>query len=72
MSVFDDQMDDWFANDCQGNPSDYDGAGNIGYWAEPDDAPVKVRTEAQKERKRRNRRRPIAKKHAAQRAQAQP
>lgn len=32
MSVFDDQMDDWFDNDCQGDPSDYDGAGNIGAW----------------------------------------
>ena len=28
MSVFDDQMDDWFENDCHGNIEDYDGAGN--------------------------------------------
>lgn len=75
MSVFDDQMEDWFDNDCQGSPSDYDGAGNIGEWSDlqgDTPAPVKVRTEAKKERKRRNRRRRIAKKHAAQKAQAQP
>ncbi len=23
MSFFEDQMDDWFANDCKGAPSDY-------------------------------------------------
>jgi hypothetical protein len=51
MSVFDDQMDDWFANDCQGSPSDYDGAGNIGYWADEPKKPYtpptsKVRTSA--------------------------
>jgi hypothetical protein len=50
MSVFDDQMEDWFDNDCQGSPSDYDGAGNIGEWSDlqgDTPAPVKVRTEAQ-------------------------
>ena len=34
MSAFEDQMDDWFDNDCQGQPSDYDGAGNVGTWSD--------------------------------------
>lgn len=29
MSFFEDQEDDWFANDCQGSPDNYDGAGNF-------------------------------------------
>jgi hypothetical protein len=33
VSFFDDQEDDWYANDCKGSPSDYDGAGGIGEWA---------------------------------------
>ena len=73
MSVYDDQEEDWFANDCKGSPSDYDGCGNIGEWSDLQDeapVPVKVRTEAQKERKRRSRRRRFAKKHAAQKAEA--
>ena len=33
MSFYDDQEDDWFANDCKGDPSDYY-AGDIGPWVE--------------------------------------
>lgn len=42
MSVFDDQMDDWFDNDCQGSPSDYDGAGDIGAWADKEEKPKRT------------------------------
>jgi hypothetical protein len=28
MSFFEDQEDDWYANDCKGRIEDYDGAGN--------------------------------------------
>ena len=65
MSVFDDQFEDWMDNDCQGDPSDYDGAGNIGAWVDSDEFDARVaavnapkpRTEAQKARKKRNRQR---------------
>jgi hypothetical protein len=28
MSFYEDQEEDWIANECKGSPSDYDGAGN--------------------------------------------
>ncbi len=28
MSFFEDQEEDWYANDCKGSPDNYDGAGN--------------------------------------------
>ena len=74
MSFFDDQMDDWFANDCKGSPDDYY-CGEIGPWVDDkrakaiadgtiNEAPKKPRTEAQKARKRRNRARRRAKQAA--------
>jgi hypothetical protein len=63
MSFFDDQMDDWLANDCKGAPSDYY-CGGLGPWLDAftdTSAVPKVKTEAQKARKKRNRARRRAK-----------
>lgn len=37
MSFFEDQMDDWFENNCKGTPDMYDGAGGFGAWVDPED-----------------------------------
>ena len=67
MSFFDDQMDAWFENDCQGNPGDLDPfTGEVGAWVDTSEAAKKPRTEAQKARKRRNRARRRAKAALAQ------
>jgi len=68
MSFYEDQEDDWFANDCKGVPSDYY-AGDLAPWQDnftDTSAQPKVRTEAQKARKRRNRARRRAKAAQAQ------
>jgi len=49
MSFYEDQEDDWFANDCKGVPSDYY-AGDLAPWQDnftDTSAQPKVRTEAQ-------------------------
>jgi hypothetical protein len=75
MSFFEDQEDDWFANDCKGAPSDYY-AGELAPWCDGftnTSTPTKPRTEAQKARKKRNRARRRAKELvAAKGKQAQP
>jgi hypothetical protein len=67
MSFFDDQEDDWFANNCKGAPSDYY-CGELGPWMDgkftDTSKPPKIKTEAQKARKRRNRARRRAKANA--------
>lgn len=63
MSFFDDQMDDWLDNNCKGLPEDYY-AGELAPWKDDftdTSAAPKVRTEAQKAKKRRYRARKRAK-----------
>ena len=63
MSFFEDQEDDWFANDCKGAPSDYY-AGELAPWLDhfTDTSanvhralPDKTRSKAQKRRAQRKR-----------------
>ena len=49
MSYFEDQEEDWLANDCKGRIEDYDGAGNY----TPSEEIVKPKTEVQKARRTR-------------------
>lgn len=73
MSFFDDQEDDWFANDCKGSPDDYY-AGELAPWREkftdasavasPAALPKRSKSKKRQEQKKRSE----ARKKAAQQA----
>lgn len=58
MSFFEDQEDDWLANNCKGDPANYDGAGNfvpndMGPAYRPDSKPVKSKSRKRREQRKR-------------------
>ena len=62
MSFFEDQEEDWYANDCKGSPSDYY-AGELAPWlddftdtSKPQEAiPVRARSKSKKRREQKKR-----------------
>lgn len=80
MSFFEDQYDDWMANDCKGAPSDYY-AGELAPWlddftdtSEPKNSralPVRVRSKSKKRREQKKRAEARKKAEAQENANAQ-
>jgi hypothetical protein len=73
MSFFDDQEDDWFANDCKGAPSDYY-AGELAPWLDDftdTSAPIRQGQVLPRKRSRSQKRRGQRRRAEARKAQGE-